>query len=236
MGRLTPSPMSTVNALGPNPLIAGPSDAAATKAAGSQEMGKEEFLRLLVTQLSNQDPLNPMEGQEFAAQLAQFTSVEQLVNIGKSLDVQGEMQGLLAQGINSGVAAGLIGKEVVGGTDTFTLGEAGDVPLGFTLGGAATNVTVTVRNAAGEVVRTIEEGSFAGGEHTVSWNGTGDDGERLGEGLYTFEVTATDANEASVEASPLVRGRVDRVSFGADGIRLWLGGSSMPLSTVRSVS
>lgn len=88
------------------------SNTSANQAAASAVMGKDDFLRLLVTQLGNQDPLNPMDGQEFAAQLAQFSSVEQLLNISDVLAQNGEMNGLLAQSINSGVASGLIGKTV----------------------------------------------------------------------------------------------------------------------------
>ena len=69
-------------------------------------MGKDEFLLLLVTQMRHQDPMNPMDGQQFAAQLAQFSSVEQLINIDRTLAASGEMNSLLAQGVNSGVAAG----------------------------------------------------------------------------------------------------------------------------------
>lgn len=198
-------------------------------------MGKEEFLRLLVTQLSNQDPLNPMDGQQFAAQLAQFTSVEQLINIKDSLALQSESQGLLAQSINSGVAAGLIGKEVSAGTDAFTLGATGDVPLAFSLDASATSVDLVVRDASGEVVRTLSGGSYDAGSHTLDWNGTDDAGNRLPEGAYTFSIEAKDGADNPVNATSIIRGIVDRVSFGADGIQLWVGGSSLPMSAVRSV-
>src|SRR5690625_8037480 len=84
-----------------------------TARASNSEMGKEEFLRLLVTQLSNQDPLNPMDGQEFAAQLAQFTSVEQLLNIQQTLVENGQLNSMLAEGINSEIGRASCRERVV---------------------------------------------------------------------------------------------------------------------------
>lgn len=96
---------------GQSPTAPQTNNAAATNLP-SREMDKEAFLRLLVTQLSNQDPLNPTEGAEFAAQLAQFTSVEQLTNINSALESQAEASEWLAQGMQSGVAADLIGRHI----------------------------------------------------------------------------------------------------------------------------
>ena len=204
-------------------------------ATGGQALGKEEFLRLLVTQLSNQDPMNPMQGQEFAAQLAQFSSVEQLININESVSAQGEMQQLLSQGINSGVAAGLIGKQVeAAGNQVGWQGE-GEVPLQFELATAAPSATLTLRDAAGNVAHTLELKNLKAGRHAIEWNGENDGGARLPQGVYSFEVNAVDTDGNPVAAAPSTRGRVDRVSFGQDGIRLWLGDVSIPMSAVQSV-
>lgn len=201
----------------------------------SQVMGKDEFLRLLVTQLSNQDPLSPMDGQQFAAQLAQFSSVEQLMNIGSTLAGNGEMNALLAQSINSGVAAGLIGKTIEADTNTVGWSGEGEARLGFELGGDAEKITLTIRNEAGVVVRTMELDPHGAGTHTTVWDGKDDAGSTVAKGAYTFEVTATGADAAPVEASVFVEGRVDRVTFGRDGILLWLGEASVPMHAVRSV-
>ena len=77
-----------------------------------QNLGKDEFLQLMVTKLQNQDPLNPMEDEDYIAQLAQFSSLEQLTNISDGLDESNEWDYLQMQSINNVMAAGLIGKEV----------------------------------------------------------------------------------------------------------------------------
>lgn len=199
-------------------------------------MGKEDFLLLLTTQLRNQDPMNPMKGQEFAAQLAQFTSVEQLVNIKEQLGMQSSQSGMLSQSINSGVAANLIGRNVEAVGNGINLGFEGDAGLSFELQDPAKEVTVTIRNEAGNVVRTIEQTNLEAGDQQLSWDGLKDDGERAGAGAYTFEVEATDAEGNPVAAETFLSGRVDRITFGQDGILLWVGDTKIRMSQVKSVS
>ena len=212
-----------------------PSATDRSKDVGDGAMGKDEFLRLLVTQLSNQDPLNPMDGQQFAAQLAQFTSVEQLMNISDTLAGNGEMNGLLAQSINSGVAAGLIGKTVQTSGDQISL--SGDEPagVGFRLSDSADTVKLTIRSEAGTVVREIDLNGRASGDHEYEWDGLGENGKRLPDGSYTFEITATDAAGDAVEVQTFFKGVVDRITFGQDGIMLWIGKARVPMSDVESV-
>lgn len=212
-----------------------PSATDRSKNVGDGAMGKDEFLRLLVSQLSNQDPLNPMDGQQFAAQLAQFTSVEQLMNISDTLAGNGEMNGLLAQSINSGVAAGLIGKTVQASGDQISL--TGDEPagLGFRLDKAADSTKLTIRSEAGTVVREIDLNGRTSGDHQYEWDGLGNDGERLPNGSYTFEITATDAAGDDVQVQTFFKGKVDRITFGQDGIMLWIGKARVPMADVESV-
>lgn len=206
------------------------------QALSNEGMGKEEFLRLLVTQLSNQDPLNPMDGQEFAAQLAQFTSVEQLVNINGTLEGQQEMYGLLSQNVNSGVAAGLLGRHVEASGNQVSWSGGDPIDLGFTLPDNAAEVTVTVKNSAGATVRTMTLDGYDKGSHTAEWDGRDDDGREVPEGSYTFSVDARDTAGGAVAATPYVGGHVDRVTFGEDGIQLWIGDTRLPMSAIRTVS
>lgn len=211
-------------------------DQAKAKEKGSSELGKDEFLRLLVTQLSNQDPLNPMDGQEFAAQLAQFTSVEQLININETLGIQGSMQQLLAQSISNSSAAGLIGKTIEADGSKIAVGSEGDVPVRFELSDAATEVKVTVEDGTGKIVHTIDLQNLGKGEHSITWDGNGSTGGRMPAGNYTVKITATGKEGETIDATTFARGRVDRVSFGQDGAVLWIGDLSVPMSAVRSVS
>lgn len=204
--------------------------------AASKELGKNDFLKLLVAQLSNQDPTNPMEGREFAAQLAQFTSVEQLTNISGQMEAQQGANDALAQSINSGVATDLIGRTVETAGNKVTWTGEGERTLGFDLSSPASEVTVTIRNAAGSPVRTHTLNNVSAGSEEITWDGTSDGGGTLPEGNYTFDVSATDANGEPVSASPYMTGTVDRITFGQEGTQLWVDGTKVSMGNVRSVA
>ncbi|MEM8486295.1 MAG: FlgD immunoglobulin-like domain containing protein [Bacteroidota bacterium] len=213
-------------------------DSAASLGALNQTgevLGQEDFLLLLVTQLSNQDPLNPMDGQEFAAQLAQFSSLEQLITIGDTLDQSNAVNGLLAQSMNSGVAAGLIGKEVEAeGVDLF-VSEGKPSDISYELGEAAASVTLDIKNEAGQVIRTIDVGSRGKGEHAFSWDGKDADGNEVANGKYSVELHAQDTAGNDVSSRTFMKGIVDKITFGPEGILVWVGQSSIALGNVRSV-
>lgn len=224
------------NAAGNFDAAAAAEEARASAGSRSDAMGKEDFLKLLVAQLAHQDPLNPLAGHEFAAQLAQFSSVEQLVNINELLGGQGELNGILAQSINSGVAAGLIGKRIEASASTFRIDEKNSTMSGAVeLSKAASNVTVTIKDAKGAVVKTIELGAQGEGTHDFEWDGTNSAGARVQAGDYTFEVKATDPQGDAIGAGGIIRGTVERVTFSAEGIKLWVNGAPIAMGAVTSV-
>lgn len=224
------------NAAGTFDAAAAAAEARASGVSEKQAMGKEDFLKLLVAQLSHQDPLNPLAGHEFAAQLAQFTSVEQLININESLGGQGELNSILAQSINSGVAAGLIGKNIEASANTFRMDETNMTMSGSVdLPNAASKVTVNIKNSKGDVVKTIELGAQPAGSHDFEWDGKNDAGATVPAGDYSFEVKASDSNGDAVASSPVIRGIVERVTFSAEGIKLWVNGSPVAMGAVTSV-
>ena len=164
----------------------------AGKSKEQGELGKQEFLRLLTTQLQQQDPLNPQDGTEFVAQLAQFTSLERLVNLETGLDNVAAAS--LAS--NSTMAASLIGKSVrVEGND-FQIGPDASGQMNFELGAKADKVTIEVKDKSGKVVDTITT-SGKKGLNQVTWDGSQEkeDGtiERFPAGKYSFHVSAEDA-------------------------------------------
>ncbi len=201
----------------------------------SSVLGQDEFLKLLVTQLSNQDPLNPLSGQEFAAQLAQFSSVEQLVNIGNTVEQNGATMDLLNQTTNAGIASSLIGSTVEALGNEVGFDGTESIPMAFDLEANAADVTVTIHDTAGNLVRTLTLGPNDKGQRDFEWDGKNDNGETVQQGQYTFDVSATDANGVAVSSSTIVRGTVDRVTFGAEGILLWIGDSSISLANITTV-
>jgi len=208
----------------------------ASLAQQQAELGKQDFLQLLTTQLKAQDPMSPMKGQEFAAQLAQFSSLEQLLNINETLSGQNASNGLLASRLNSSMAADFLGKEVQAGGNALQWTGDGEVPLGFDLAGPASDVRLTIRDATGNPIFQQDMGGLSAGFHEFAWDGANADGEQVPRGSYTFSVEAADTNGTAVEAAPYQSGTVDRVTFGEGEPTLWVNGSQIPLSQVRSLA
>ncbi len=221
--------------------------------SGAQSLGEQDFLLMLITQLSNQDPLNPMEGTEFASQLAQFTSVEQLLSLnetlggrgetfnllaetmGESLLAQGDMLFLLADSLNRSAATSLIGMSVdVPGNLVPWNGDTA-APMIVELDAPAATLHVTLRDENGETVQTFTLEGVEAGRHELIWDGLDAEGNPLPEGVYTFEVQAFDEAGSLVGAMPLMNGTVDRVSFGPDGVRVWVNGQAVPYAEIRSI-
>ncbi len=202
-------------------------------------LGKDAFLKLLVQQLKAQDPLNPKQGAEFASQLAQFSSVEQLNNISSSLEASINANYVLTQAINNGLSAGFVGKEVRATGDAFRLGEAGDglrqVKLGYTLGSAANTVEVKIKNERGEVVRTLRTTGTSKGDNTFTWDGKNDSGADVPAGKYTFAVDAKDPNRNSIALSQYMFGRVAAVRFTSDGTKFVINGEEILLGNILEI-
>ena len=226
---------------------------ALTGGAGNAELGRDEFLQLLVAQLRNQDPTSPQEGHEFAAQLAQFSSVEQLANISGALGAQADQFAALAQGLDglrtgqdalgsqlSGridlqAATALIGQTVDVAHGAVAFDGSGEVATPVRLSADAAEVTLTVRDADGAVVRTVRTGARGAGDHALSWDGALADGSAAPAGAYTIEATAVGADGQSVEATPMATGAVDRLTVEADGVYLWLGERRVPFAALLAV-
>jgi len=199
------------------------------------EIGKDDFLRLLVTQLNYQDPMNPQDAQEFASQLAQFTSLEQLQNLNTAVDQGTQVDILLAQSINNTLASTLIGKEIKAIADTVQLadGEAGDIA--YELLDAAKEVKITVRDASGSVVRTVEESRKSAGEHTFRFDGKDGSGRDLPDGVYSIEVEATDTLGNTQDVQTYLIATVSAVRFGAAGAVLIADGQTVQFGDVLEV-
>lgn len=172
-------------------------------------LGRDAFLKLLVAQLSHQDPLKPTDGTEFVTQLAQFSAVEQAVSQTARLDT------LSAQltGISANESVSLIGKQVTVRGQNLLYDGTNPATATVKLGGAAAEVKVTVTDASGKVIRTINLGSKPAGPLDVSWDGRDDAGRQVGAGGYSFSVSAKSATGASVDVQKDVTGVVQKVTF-----------------------
>lgn len=193
-------------------------------------LGKEDFLRLLTVQLAHQDPLDPVSNEAFVAQLAQFSALEEMQSMNQGLAASR----LLEESINNSLATGLIGREVRAEGDAVRL--SGDGPAEFTVDLAApARVAVTVRDAAGAVVRTLAIGALPAGESRVLWDGRSDAGERLAAGEYRVSVEAVDGSGAPVAATTATAGEVTGLRFLSGRTYLVVNGREVPLEDVREI-
>ncbi|GFK93058.1 Basal-body rod modification protein FlgD [Fundidesulfovibrio magnetotacticus] len=183
------------------------------KPTGSSSLGKDAFLTLLVTQMKYQDPLNPTGDKEFLAQLAQFTSLEQLTNINDGIEK-------LTSATNQQQmfsAANFIGKEVKASGDS--LSKSGDTvsKLYYTLPEAATKVTINIMDANGNIVRTVDQGAKAAGEQSFAWDGKDWLGNAQADGVYFAGITTAKSDGTSMMVDTTVTGIVSGVSTDSSG-------------------
>ncbi len=193
-------------------------------------MGKEDFLQLLVAQLQNQDPLNPQDPTEFTAQLAQYSSLEQLFAVNKNLE---QMAGGSAE-MERVAALSMIGREMVSETSRFNL-SGQPVDLGYRLDQPAADVRLQVLNSSGQLVADLPAQELSAGSHFLSWNGTGSNGQPLPAGDYSLTIKASDSQQQALSARTLIRGIVDGVELGAGGSVLTTNAGSFALAKVISV-
>jgi flagellar basal-body rod modification protein FlgD len=198
----------------------------ATTTYGGADLDQETFLNLLITQLQNQDPMNPQESQEFVAQLAQFSSLEQLMTLNDGMDTLY----LATSSMNNASMTQLIGKEVVAYGDSFSYDGEGEVELMYDATGEASQATLNITDEDGNVVASIALGALSEGEATYTWDGKTTSGATAEEGVYSFEIDATDTDGDAVTVYSMVSGVVDTMNYESgtpvpeiDGVEIELG-------------
>lgn len=199
--------------------------------AAPGEIDKNGFLKLLIEQMKNQDPMNPMDSQEYASSLAQFTQLEEMQNLNTVTEQGLQADVILAQSINNTLSATLVGQSVKAAGDQVLVndGDAGDITFDLASSG---KVNVSILNSAGEVVRTIETNTLGSGDQSISWNGKDDDGHSLPDGSYTLQLTATNAAGESIRVSPYLIGKVEAVRYESTGAVLVINGQRIGFGDV----
>ena len=204
--------------------------AGATDSATQQLTGNmDTFLQLLTTQLQNQDPMNPMDSDQFTQQLVEYSQVEQQINTNTNLQTLISLQ----QGGAASSAVSYLGKSV-----TVTNGNApltnGAASWNYTLAAQSSDTTLTVTNASGQTVYT-GAGSTASGSNTFDWNGQDSSGNQLPDGVYTLAVTAAASDGSAVQSSVSSTGVVSEVNMSGSTPELIIGSMAVPISQVATV-
>ena len=219
---------ATVRALG----IGTPTTSPVVKPAGSQTLGQNDFLKLLTAQLKNQDPFAPVDNTQMVAQMAQFSSLAGISEMGGTLKSIADRLG----GTTGAEAAGYIGRTVLTEGAIAYPREGGGLSGALELGAAAGGVTVTIADANGMTLKSLALGKQAAGTVSFDWDGLTDAGIDAGAGPFTVSAQAADA-KGKVAARTLVWTPVQSVSLKNGQATLDVAGlPSIPVSAVRKIS
>ncbi|WP_144159658.1 flagellar hook assembly protein FlgD [Paraburkholderia sp. BCC1885] len=205
----------------------------ASSSANSGASLQNTFLQLLVTQLQNQDPTNPMDSSQMTSQLAEINTVTGIGQLNTSLSS-------LSTQLNAGQtsqAALLIGSSVLAPGNSITVASGKTNEFGVQLATAEDNVQVNVVNSAGQVVNTLNLGNQAAGTVPISWSPVDSSGNALPAGTYTLTATGTLSTGAAGTATTLTPGTVESVVQGTNGAPSLVlsNGNTVPLTSVAAV-
>lgn len=205
------------------------------EAKAKNVIGKDDFMKLLMVQMQHQDPLKPMDHEQFSAQLAQFSSLEQLTNIGKGIDKlhggMGEEQKL--------AAIGMIGRKVTASGNEVSLMEGQAVALNYSMPENVRPLKATIQDSGGNVVREIELGA-QDARAGIVWDGKGQEGANLPSGKYSFRISGVDQNGTPQDADAALSGVVTGVELDGKTAMLVVnngqGSSRIEMSKIHQVA
>ncbi len=221
--------------------VANQASSGATAAGGQtqavkKDLGKEDFLQLLVTQLRFQDPMSPDDPKEFVTQLAQFSGLEQQINVNQNLESVNKLVTSLKDSLGMSRGVNLLGKTVKGLGNSLSLAGGQAASASYQLPQDAKEVQISIFDGAGGLVRTLNLGSQAAGLRQFSWDGKNADGKLSPDGSYTCRVTALDSQGKGIEVTNYFTGKVQEVYQDSRGVWLKVDGRELSLDSIVSVN
>ena len=199
---------------------------------GNDKMDKDAFFKLMLAQLKNQDPMNPLKNHEMAAQLAQFSSLEQMTNMNATLT---KLEGKATQPENF-QALNLIGKTVAGDSSKVVRTQFDAAhDFNFELPSDAQQVVVKVINGKGDVQREYTYNDLKAGKNKVSWNGTNEGGVKQPAGEYQFLIEARNAVGGKIPVSTQFKGEITGLTFSAEGPVLQVGSQTIKMRDISQI-
>lgn len=184
-----------------------------TRAEPKKELNKDDFLNLMVTQLKNQDPLNPLNNSEFISQTTQFSSLEQLINIGES--IKGLAESMKSNEINNNnlySASNFIGRKVKYFSSNINLDENGSL-IGYELDDIPSSVTIKIIDGNGNQVADIVPSKVSYGMNEINWDGLDANGNKLPNGRYKVVLEAIDTSGSQIPYRTYTSGVANGVSI-----------------------
>lgn len=200
-----------------------------TKSGKSIADNFDTFLSILTTQLKNQNPLDPLDTNQFTSQLVEFTGVEQQLKTNKFLEklIETNQQNVGSQAVS------YIGKEVTAFSNQASLKD-GNAKWTYGMTQDAKEANITIKNSAGAVVFT-KKTELKSGEHDYTWNGVTNDGSTAPEGKYSITIEATNAQGGKIELYTMTAGLVETVDFAGKEPILIVNGSKIKMSSVAKI-
>ncbi|PTU77637.1 flagellar biosynthesis protein FlgD [Pseudomonas indoloxydans] len=226
--------MSTVNTSSSVLSAYSYKDTSSTSSSESSALGRDAFLQLLVTQMKNQNPLDPQDNTEFVSQLAQFSSLESMQNLSDTTDAIYSSY----QSVQALQASSLVGRSVIVEAGSTQVDTSSGLSGSLVLPNAGSNVTVGVYDANGSLVKSISLGSLSAGTYSFDWDGTNESGELQSSGTYTFKATAGIGGE-NTALTTYLPATVSSVTINSSGGELMLnlaGLGSLALSKVQAIA
>lgn len=205
----------------------------ATKTSSNDALGKDAFLQLLVTQMKNQNPLEPQDNGEFVAQLAQFSSLESMQNLTTTVDgIAG-----LYQSSQALQASSLVGRSVIVNAGATSVDTTKGMTGSVVVPSSSTTTNVKIYDAQMNLVKTVDMGSQSAGTSSFTWDGTNEAGETVASGNYSF-VASGSLDGTATGLATYLPATVNSVTTGVSGGEMTLnlaGGQSIALSKVQTI-
>ncbi len=205
----------------------------ATKTSSNDALGKDAFLQLLVTQMKNQNPLEPQDNGEFVAQLAQFSSLESMQNLTTTVDgIAG-----LYQSSQALQASSLVGRSVIVNAGSTSVDTTKGMTGSVVVPSSSTTTSVKIYDAQMNLVKTVDMGSQSAGTSSFTWDGTNEAGEKVASGNYSF-VASGSLDGAATGLATYLPATVNSVTTGVNGGEMMLnlaGGQTIALSKVQTI-
>ena len=215
--------------------IATDTNGVARQTGSLQELGKDDFLQLLVAQMQNQDPMEPMSNQDSIAQLAQFSTLEQMNNIAGGIEKSNDLDLLQMQSLNNVMASGLIGKDAKASYNGIFFDYEKPSVINYNLPNNVDTVEFTITDVNGRTVATLTQNNLDEGVNSIEWDGLDNSGNRVDEGYYTIKATASNADGTNFTPNLSLVGTVESVIYRNGGAFIRVQGTEIPLGAVTAI-
>ncbi len=213
-----------------SPTTLTPASSASQISNPNNTISQDGFLKLLIAQLQNQDPMNPLSSDQFITENTMFSQLQQLVNMNQTLS------NLSNQSQTNAYAASLLGKNIITNSSTITINGTSITPVAYTLSQPASDVQATIVDSSGNSVATVDLGAQNAGTQTFQWNGKDASGNYISNGTYTVAFTATNSSGQTIPINQSA-GTVTSIQFNGSSTILNTNlGLSVNLNNVTGVS